>query len=240
MKNLIALCFAFLALLAACKHKPDVEPSPTSTGSGTGTGTGTGTVTPTPGDTSICFERDILPIFIAGCSKPGCHDAASHQDGYTLTNYTSIMKGIKPGNAWDSDIYEAITEDKEEKRMPQPPNPRLTNEQIALIARWINEGAKNGTNCPPKGCDDNIYTYSGAIVPIVNTYCKGCHNSASAAGGIILDTYAGVKVVADNGKLVGATKRLAGFSPMPKGGNSLSGCQLSQIEKWVAAGAQNN
>ncbi len=228
------LIFGLLLGATACTHEPKYT-APTNNG-GNGNNNGGGTA-----DTGICFERDILPIFIANCAKSGCHDAVSSQEGYTLTDYASITsKGIIAGNAGGSEIYEALIEDNESKRMPQAPNPRLTTEQINLIGQWINEGAKNGTGCAPKDCNDSIFSYTGAIVPIINTYCSGCHNATTASGGIILTSYAGVKVVADNGKLTGATKRLSGYSPMPKGGNALSTCQLSQIEKWIAAGAPNN
>ena len=71
-------------------------------------------------------------------------------------------------------------------------------------------------------------------------YCKGCHNSTTATSGVILDNYSGVKTVAANGKLLGVIKRLPGFPAMPKNGNKLSDCQIRQLEKWIAAGAQNN
>lgn len=232
---MLLILISLLLISIGCQHVPDVEP-------GTNGGNGGTPVTPTvPDDTTICFSRDILPVFIAGCARPGCHDAVSRQDGYELTDWQHIVsKGVVPYNADASELYEVITETRDDKRMPQAPNPRLSSEQIALIRRWINEGAKDGTDCPPKSCDENVFTYSGAIVPIVNGYCKGCHNSASPAGGFSLDTYSGVKAMADNGKLLGAVKRLAGYSPMPKGGSSLSSCQIAQIEKWISAGAQNN
>ncbi|HAN38476.1 MAG TPA: hypothetical protein DCQ29_06195 [Chitinophagaceae bacterium] len=125
--------------------------------------------------------------------------------------------------------------------MPLTPNPPLTAAQIDIIRRWINEGAKNTTNCGT-ACDTTSFTFSGAVNTILTNNCIGCHNAATAptSGGVNLSTYAGVRVVALNGKLLGSIEHRSGFSPMPKGGNKLSDCNIIQIRKWINAGALNN
>lgn len=215
-----------ISMVAACKHEPPVNPNPVPGGGTT--------------DTSICFERDILPIFISSCAKAGCHDAATAQDGYRFTNYASILaKGIKAGNPAGSKVYESITETDADERMPQAPNPPLSASQKELIRRWIAEGAKNTGNCTVP-CDSTNFKYSTAIAPMMNKYCKGCHNSQSPSGGYALDSYDGVKVLALNGKLLGAIRHDVGFSPMPKGGAKLTDCEVAQVQKWIADGAINN
>jgi hypothetical protein len=150
-----------------------------------------------------------------------------------------MQKGIEPGDAEDSKIYEAITEDDEDDRMPRPPFPRLQSAQIMLIKRWIDEGAKNRTGCAPL-CDSNNYTFAASVKPVFDQNCRGCHNTASPSGGIALDSHAGVQAAVTGGRLLGAINHQPGYSPMPKGGGKLSTCQIRQIEKWVTAGAQNN
>src|ERR1043165_3349153 len=128
-------------VFAACKHDGNL-PAPVNTADSTGTintgGTAGGNDTTgnnnggntggnngnggTTEDTSLCFERDILPIFLSNCAKSGCHDAASHEEGYILDSYNNIMNtgdddGIVPFDAYESEIYEAITEDDLDKRM---------------------------------------------------------------------------------------------------------------------------
>ncbi|WP_276133527.1 c-type cytochrome domain-containing protein [Polluticoccus soli] len=235
--------FLFIALAAmigtGCKHENTPQPS------------GAPTPTPNPGpnpnpnpnptsvDTVLCFQRDILPIFLSNCAMSGCHDAVSKQDGFQFTDYNSIVsKEFVSGNANETELFEKITEDNDDKRMPPPPRPGLTATQIALIKRWINEGAKN-TTCS-SGCDSTNFKYSSAIKPLTEQYCRGCHNSAAASGGIMLDSYDGVKTVALNGRMLGAIKHLTGYQAMPQGGSKLSDCQILQVEKWIAAGAQNN
>lgn len=239
-----------IMMMNSCTHKETVQPAtPNTTTGGNNSNPGNSNPNPNPNnpnpsnpvDTGICFERDILPIFISNCAKSGCHDAASRSDGYQLTDYNSIVNNddFEPGDAEGTKIYEAITEDDNDDRMPRAPNPRLSTSQILMIGRWINEGAKNGTNCSSP-CDSNNFKYSTDIRPLTEKYCQGCHNSTSLQGGYAFDSYAGLKKVVDNGRLLGAINHLGGYSPMPKGGVKLSACQIRQVEKWVADGAQNN
>jgi hypothetical protein len=93
---------------------------------------------------------------------------------------------------------------------------------------------------PQTVCDTATVTYSSSVVPILLSNCTVCHGGNTPSAGIKLDTYAGVKVQADNGKLWGAVSQSAGFSPMPKNGTKLSACNLTKIKKWLDAGALNN
>lgn len=244
MRKVFLLVALTVVIGTGCKHQETPRPASGTNGTGTSpTPTPNPNPSPnpnqTPVDTALCFQRDILPIFLSNCAMSGCHDAISRQDGFQFTDYNSIVKKeFVPGNANATELYEKITEDDDDKRMPPPPRPGLTSTQIALIKRWINEGAKN-TTCN-SGCDSTNFKYSTAIKPLTEQYCKGCHNAAAASGGIVLDSYDGVKTVALNGKMLGAIKHMAGYQPMPQGGSKLSDCQILQVEKWVAAGAQNN
>lgn len=187
----------------------------------------------------ICFEADVLPIFQSQCSKSGCHDAASREDGYQLDSYANIIrKGLVAGNAAASKLYKVLV-DNGSDRMPPPPNAPLTSTQIATIAQWINEGARNTINCAT-GCDTTVFTYSGAISSMMQTHCTGCHNGAApSGGGISLSTYAEVRTQALNGKLLRSIDHTGPF-PMPKNSAKLSDCKITQVRKWINAGAPNN
>lgn len=228
----LATIASFVLLLSNCKHEPVWQENNTGNNSGNNNnGGGTQTV-----DTSICFERDILPIFQSNCAQSGCHNATTRAEGYNLTSYATITsRGIIPGNATSSKIMREINSNS----MPPYPNPPLTAEQKALIKRWINEGAKNGTNCPPK-CDSNSYTFSKNIQPIIQNKCVGCHNSGTKSGNIDLSNYNGVKATVTSGRLWGSINGLSGYVFMPSGGNKLSNCELAQFRKWINAGAPNN
>ena len=91
-------------------------------------------------------------------------------------------------------------------------------------------------------CQLDSVKFCTTIQPIINQSCAitGCHDAATAAFGFDLSTYAGVQIIANNGKLVATTTHAGGVSPMPKNSDKLSDCKLSQIQKWVADGAPNN
>jgi uncharacterized membrane protein len=198
--------------------------------------------TPIPGpvaNNGVCFESEILPLFQSNCAKSGCHDAATHTEELILDSYANIIrKDIIPGKADNSKLYMVLFETGKDK-MPPAPNADLTAAQKALIGKWINEGAKNTTNCN-NTCDSNQFKYGANISIIINSYCTGCHSGTAASGNIDLSTYNNVKIQAANGRLVGAVSHAAGYSAMPKNANKLSDCQITQIKKWVEAGALNN
>jgi len=89
-------------------------------------------------------------------------------------------------------------------------------------------------------CGTIVFTYSGAVAPLLTTYCTRCHNATTTRGGINLSNYDGVKTVALNGRLLGSIKKETGYKPMPPGTTKVPDCQIRQIEKWVLAGAANN
>lgn len=92
----------------------------------------------------------------------------------------------------------------------------------------------------PVACDTTNVTYSGTVTPILSENCNSCHGSTSPSAGVITDNYADLQTIVENGKFVGAINHLDGYSPMPKGGNKLSDCNLAKIEKWLDSGAPNN
>jgi cytochrome c553 len=93
---------------------------------------------------------------------------------------------------------------------------------------------QGGTN----NCDTSAVTFAGKIQPILTASCVGCHAAGNASGGYALDTHSGV--IAAQGRLLGAIKHSSGFSAMPQNAPKLGDCQISQIEKWITAGAPNN
>lgn len=89
----------------------------------------------------VCFAGDVLPVFLNNCAMTGCHDGNSEEE-IPLTNYTEILRGIKPGNAEKSKIYQVII-DKWGSGMP-PDNP-LSIENRTKIRIWIEQGARETT-----------------------------------------------------------------------------------------------
>jgi len=235
-RSALIIIVLILMVFVSCKHEPEdlsitdpIIPDDTIPDVG---------ITCNP-DTSY-FQNNVLPILISGCGMSGCHDASTAQEGVILTSYQSVMNtaGIKPGDPGDSELYKKITDIDPDDRMPPPPNAALTTDQILIIRKWIEQGARN--NYCDAGCDTNSFAYSTAIQPLINTNCEGCHNATLASGGIRLDSYSAVKSVAENGSLIGVISHQTGYPAMPKGGNQLPDCNITQVKKWIANGAPNN
>ena len=102
-------------------------------------------------------------------------------------------------------------------------------------------GSTGGTGTTT--CDTTTFNYSTVINPMIQTYCVACHGATTAASSgasIDLSTYAKLLPYVTNGSFWAGINHTAGFSAMPKGGAQLSTCQLTQVSKWIAAGAKND
>lgn len=182
-----------------------------------------------------CFSGDVLPIFITNCAMSGCHDNNSKEEGYDLTNYEGVMRGVKPNHPLLSEIYNVI----KGSHPSMPPQKPLSTEQVQIIKKWINTGAKNNTNCIV-ACDTLNVTFSKNVNPILNKWCVGCHSVSNPQGGIDLSSYVSISNYIQNNQLLGSIKHQSGLSPMPKNGSKLSDCETRQIELWINAGYLNN
>ncbi len=208
----------------SCKHNPQEDITPDLTNNYT--------------NDSVSFQTEILPLLTGNCAMTGCHDAATAAEGVVLDNYNNVINtgDVTAFNTSNSDLYVVLLETDPKKRMPPPPAPPLTANQIALIAKWINQGARN-TNI--MRCDTNTFTF-GAVQTIVNNLCIGCHSNSNPQGGINLSNYTNIKQETQSGKLLGSINHLLGISPMPKGGNKLEPCKITIIQKWADTGYLNN
>jgi hypothetical protein len=91
----------------------------------------------------VDFQREIRPILSDNCFL--CHgpDSASRQAGLRLDRREAVLgKVIVPGNSAASLLYQRISDPDPNARMPLAESRRsLTPAQIALIKRWIDQGA---------------------------------------------------------------------------------------------------
>ncbi len=184
----------------------------------------------TPATGSMCsadtvyFSNDILPLITSNCSMTTCHGSAV---GPILKTYSQIA-----GNR--GDIKEQIARGQ----MPRPPVALLTSSQISMFNKWVAQGAKN--NSCTAACDTTKFTYTAVINPMMKRYCVGCHTGATAGNkNVDLSTYAGVHAAAISGQLYKSVAHLAGAVAMPPSGTSLSTCEVTQVRKWIEAGALN-
>lgn len=93
----------------------------------------------------VNFNDHIQPIFRQHCAK--CHGDDQQKAGLNLQNFESALKGgsggkaVVAGRASASLLYQAITNEDAEARMPsnQPP---LSEAQVKLILAWITDGLR--------------------------------------------------------------------------------------------------
>ena len=95
-------------------------------------------------DDSIDYNRDIQPILSNSCFT--CHgpDEESRKADLRLDDRTvATASAIVPGKAKSSELIQRVTTDDLDLRMPPVDSrrPRLSNKQIQLLARWIDQGA---------------------------------------------------------------------------------------------------
>ncbi len=242
MKNLFKMLLLSVGVavwFTACYTDP-VYPPGYSPDDNDGTGTGALGGDCPPG--KVIFQYEVLPILVSNCAMSGCHDEESHKDGVILTDYENTMKLVRPGKPNKSELIEYLavwgSEDDDDDVMPPPPMSPLSEQEYLTIKTWIEQGAEN-IICTP-ACDTTVYTFSGAVYPIIEQSCLGCHNNDNEQGDINLEGYDNVKALADNGKLLGSIEWEAGYVPMPPSGSKLPDCQIAQIRKWIDAGAPND
>lgn len=89
-------------------------------------------------------------------------------------------------------------------------------------------------------CDTSNVTYTEVISDIMETSCNSCHGGGSTYGGVITNTYDGLKELVDNGQLWGTINHESGYKPMPQGKPQLPECELNQIKVWIENGALEN
>lgn len=97
----------------------------------------------------VSYFREVHPILRANCTA--CHKPGKLKGGLDVTTHAALLKGGKSGaltagHAQDSELLAQIA--GPEPAMPKDAEP-LTVEEIALIARWIDEGAQDDSPADP-------------------------------------------------------------------------------------------
>lgn len=215
-------------LIGACRHTSLIDPS-------------IHTISTECSSDTVYFQNDIYPLIISNCAKAGCHTTNGDEEARDLSTYQKIFESgyVKPYNSGDSKLVEAIKSEGGEDKMPPSPNAPFTSSQIALIEKWIDQGAFNN-ECAGGNCDTLAVTYSITIAGIMNNYCTGCHGMTDPSGGIDLTNYNGISASAENGSLYGSVSHTPGYTAMPYGGNLLPECKIDEVRIWIEDGYPNN
>ncbi len=250
----VVMTLLIVLSIPSCTHDPfigdpleepmDTLTSDTTTMDTTDNPTDTTSVENPCDENVIYFESMILPILQTNCAISGCHDAVSANEGVILESYNSVIASniVTPLNLDESDLYEVLVEDDEDKRMPPIPASALTANQINTIATWILQGAEDLT-CDDSnngGCITSSVSFIEDVSPVIETFCRSCHSGNNPSGGTLLDNYENIKANALNGKIYGVISWSEGFPMMPQGSDQLNDCTIQKIKAWIDDGANNN
>lgn len=191
----------------------------------------------------VSYYKQIRPIFQGQCN--GCHQPAKAKGDYIMTEFQRLLKGgenspaVVPGQADASYLVKLITPDAKGKAdMPQKADP-LHETQIALIKRWIAEGAKDDTPASARQEYDMDHPPVYARAPLVTSMDHSPDGKLIAVAGyheVLLHHADGSGIV---GRLVGLSERVqsARFSPdgtkLAVAGGSPG--RMGEIQVWDVA-----
>lgn len=211
----------------------------------------------------LTYDANIQPLLKERCGQ--CHDSDPSAD-LKLTTYEGVMAGgehgkvVIPGKSKESNLYLKLTTDPPfGKQMPKKGD-KLSEEQMNMIAQWIDEGAikrEEGMNLDESTqMSDTIVTapadligFKEHIQPILKAKCAKCHD-ADPSGDLYLMTYEGIMkggehgivVVGGNSKESNLYLKLTPSPPfgkqMPRKGDKLTEEEMLLIAKWIDGGAK--
>jgi WD40 repeat protein/mono/diheme cytochrome c family protein len=198
---------------------------------------------PATEDAPVSYYKQVLPIFQAHCQ--GCHQPAKANGKYVMSSVEALVKGgesgekaIAPGAPDESYLVEQITPEDGEALMP-PDKPPLADSEIALIRRWIEQGAKDDTpeNARRKYDMDHPPVYTRA--PVISSLDFAPDGSQLAIAGfheVLLVKADGSERIA---RLVGMAERIESVRFSPDGARlAVAGglpCRTGEIQVWDVA-----
>jgi len=105
-------------------------------------------------ETPVSFRKDVAPLLQRRCAA--CHCEESAKGGYRLDTFRRMSKAgdsdlapLVAGKTRDSELYQRLIESDANDRMPQKAD-ALPAPEIALIERWIKEGAVDDGGPPDR------------------------------------------------------------------------------------------
>lgn len=95
----------------------------------------------------VSFSKEIRPILVEHCTA--CHGGVKQAGDVSFVHKDQVLPPegwvVEPGDAESSILIERVQESDPDLRMPPPDHGRaLTEKEIALLTKWIDQGAKWG------------------------------------------------------------------------------------------------
>ncbi len=122
-----------------------------------------------PSAAPVSFIKDVAPILVQNCIA--CHNPRKSESKYVMTTFAQLAKGgqqgeditLEPGDADASRFVELLRPDGA-PRMPYKQDP-LPPDKIALIERWVKEGAKYDGGAPTEDWAAVVRKSTPVVVP---------------------------------------------------------------------------
>jgi hypothetical protein len=130
-------------------------------------------------DKPVDFRRDVYPLLKSRCFD--CHSGENPSSGYRLDvhrellGYSSGEILAEPGLSRGSRLIEVLTAKSESDRMPPDGEDPLSDEQIAMLATWIDQGLKWDDELLPPPKRESAHW---AFQPVVRPQVPGVKDSA--------------------------------------------------------------
>lgn len=125
-------------------------------------------------DESVDYLRQVKPILAKRCYT--CHGALQQQASLRVDTAESVRKGgdggpaVEPGSSSGSLLLDAITGAKGLRRMPpKDEGAPLTDDEIALLKRWIDQGAVAPADEQPQSDPRKHWAFQPVVRPAVPT-----------------------------------------------------------------------
>jgi len=133
-----------IPLVSMAANAPPLPTTPDMPAPATPTTPTDPSVRPPTGSETVSFAKDVAPLLLKNCN--GCHiDAMQTRGGLRMDNFGLLIRGgdsgeiVLPNRAAASLLIRKL-KGEEGQRMPAN-RPPLSDEQITLISRWIDENA---------------------------------------------------------------------------------------------------
>jgi WD40 repeat protein len=115
------------------------------------------------------FLKDVAPILVQSCI--GCHNTKKSESKYVMTTFTQLARGgqqgegvtLEPGDP-DGSLFVELIRPKGDPRMPYKQEP-LPADKVALIERWVKEGAKYDGASPDEDWISVLRKNTPVVIP---------------------------------------------------------------------------
>jgi mono/diheme cytochrome c family protein len=189
---------------------------------------------------TVYFKQQILPILETNCVS--CHNPNNAKHQVILNSYEGIMATVEIESEDEDDSNKKLEKNKLAKvilrdKMPPGSHKKLNDDEKLLIYKWIDQGMQNNSceNITQNTMLATI-TYESQIKSILNINCNECHSGNEPAKGYDLTDINTLKLIIENGELMGTIQHEPGFKPMPYKSDKMSESDIETIRIWIQNG----